>query len=60
MDDIHLDPLPLPVNDSDLFEPFLLTLMEVFLQKGRNLSRRESVKVDPIFDGNADNHNDKG
>jgi hypothetical protein len=57
MDDIHLNPFSFSVDNSDLFEAFLLTFEKIVLQERRDLFRREGVKVDPILDGNTDSHN---
>jgi hypothetical protein len=59
MHDVHLNTLSFPMDDSDLFETFLLTFQKVLLQERRDLLGRESVKINPVLDGNPDNHNFK-
>jgi hypothetical protein len=56
MHDVHLNTFSFPVDDSDLFETFLLTFQKVLLQERRDLLGRESVKINPVLDGNPDNH----
>jgi hypothetical protein len=56
MDDVPLNPFPFSMDNSDLFEPFLLAFQEILLQKRRDLLRRESVKVNPILNGNSNSH----
>jgi len=56
MDDVHLHPLPLSVDDSDLLEAFLLTFEKIVLQERRDFPRREGVEIDPVLDGNFQNH----
>ena len=56
MDDIHLHPFSFSVDNADLLEAFLLTFEEIVLQERRNLLRGESMKVDPILDGNLNSH----
>jgi hypothetical protein len=56
MDDVHLHPLSLSVNNSDLLEAFLLTFEEIVLQERTNLLGREGVKINPVLDGNLNNH----
>jgi hypothetical protein len=55
MDDVPLNPLPFSVNDSNLPEPFFLTLCEILLQERRNLLGQKGVKINPIFDWNFNN-----
>jgi len=56
MDDVHLDPLSLSVDNSDLLEALFLTFEEIVFQERRDLLGREGVEIDPILDGNANNH----
>ena len=56
MDDVHLHPLPLSVDDSDLLEAFLLTFEKIVLQERRDFPGREGVEIDPVLDGNFQNH----
>jgi hypothetical protein len=56
MDDIHLNPFPFSVDNSDLLEAFLLTFEEIVLQERRDFPGGEGVKIDPVLDGNANNH----
>jgi hypothetical protein len=56
MDDIHLNPFPFPVDDPNFSKTFLLTLEKVLLQKRRDLLGGESMKINPILDGNPKNH----
>lgn len=56
MDNVPLNPFPFSMNDSNLSEPFLLTFQEVCLQEGGDLLRKEAVKIDPVFNGDTNNH----
>jgi hypothetical protein len=56
MDNVHLNPFSLSVDNSDLLEAFLLTLEEIVLQERRDLFGRESMKIDPVLDGNLNYH----
>jgi len=53
MDDVHLHPLALSVDDSYFLEALLLTFEEIVLQERGNLPGGKSVKIDPILDGNS-------
>jgi hypothetical protein len=56
MDNVHLNPFSLSVDNSDLLEAFLLTFEKIVLEERRDFLGRESVKIDPVLDGNLKNH----
>lgn len=56
MDNVHLNPLSFSVNNPDLFVAFLLTFEKIVLQERRDLFGRESMKIDPVLDGNLNGH----
>jgi hypothetical protein len=56
MDDIHLDSFSLSVDNSNLLEAFFLAFEKIVFQELRNFLWRESVKVNPILDGNLNSH----
>ena len=56
MDDVHLYPLSLSVDNSDLLKALLLTFKEIVLQKRRDLLGREGVKINPVLNGNLNRH----
>jgi hypothetical protein len=55
-DDPLLDAPALTVDDPDLPESFFVALLEIVFEEHRNFFGPEGVKIDPVFDGNADNH----
>jgi len=56
MNDISLNSFPLPMDDSDLSKTFILAFRKIIFQEIRDLLGRESVKINPVFNGNANNH----
>ena len=52
MDDVHLNPLSLSVDNPDPLEAFLLTFEKIVLQERGDLFGREGMKIDPVLDGN--------
>jgi len=56
MDDIHLNPFSLSVDNSDLLEAFLLAFEKIVLQERGDLPGGECMEVNPILDGNLNHH----
>ena len=57
MNNVHLYPSPFSMDDTYLFETFLLAFSRDTPLKGKGTYLgRESVEINPILDGNADNH----
>jgi len=56
MDNVPLNPFPFSMNDSNLFESSFLTFLEILFQEGGNLLREEGMKIDPLFNGDTDDH----
>jgi hypothetical protein len=56
MNDVALDPFALSMDDPNLCIPPLLAFLKIIFQQRRNLPRKEGMKVNPVFDRNADNH----
>jgi hypothetical protein len=41
------------MDDTYLFETFLLAFKEIFLQESRDFLRGKGMKINPIFNGDA-------